>query len=134
MDDFYFNNPEADIELAASKRKNEPAEEGQLTVDVFQTSSEIIIKSTIAGVSTDDIDISIAPEVVTIRGSRHNEEKIKESDYYHQELYWGAFSRSIILPEEIDVDSAKASIRNGLLTLHLPKLTRSKVKKLKINS
>jgi len=70
--------------------------------------------------------------MVTIKGSRSSEEKIKQPDYYYQELYWGAFSRSVILPEEIDADNAKASMKNGVLTIRLPKLAKSRTKKIKI--
>lgn len=126
-----------EAELTASKspaKAKQPEEEGQLTLDVYQTDDEIVIKSTIAGVTADDIDISMTNEMVTIRGSRKQEEKIKEQDYYYQELYWGSFSRSIILPEEIDADKAKATMKNGVLTLRLPKLAKSKVKKVRVAS
>ena len=116
---------------SAGKTKQKE-EEGQLTVDVYQTDDEIVIKSTIAGVTADDLDISITNDMVTIKGNRGSEEKIKQSDYYYQELYWGAFSRSIILPEEIDADNAKASMKNGVLTIRLPKLAKSRTKKIKI--
>ena len=113
-----------EADLVASKSPNKTRqpedEEGQLTVDVYQTDDEIVIKSTIAGVTADDIDVSITNEMVTIKGNRKHEEKVKESDYYYQELYWGSFSRSIILPEEIDADSAKASMKNGVLTIKMP--------------
>lgn len=126
-----------EAELATSKspvKTKSAEEEGQLTVDVYQTDDEIIIKSTIAGVTADDLDISITNEMVTIKGNRKFEEKVKESDYYYQELYWGSFSRSIILPEEIDADKAKATMKNGILTLRLPKLAKSRVKKVRIAS
>lgn len=126
-----------DVSLIAAKNTDkmiQPEEEGQLTVDVYQTNDEIIIKSTIAGVTADDIDVTITNEMVTIKGHRKHEDKIKESDYYYQELYWGSFSRSIILPEEIDADKAKASMKNGILTLRLPKLAKNKIKKVKISN
>lgn len=129
------NSPEGEADLVASKnpsRTRQDDEEGQLTVDVYQTDDEIVIKSTIAGVTADDIDVSITNEMVTIKGNRKHEEKVKESDYYYQELYWGSFSRSIILPEEIDADSAKASMKNGVLTLRLPKLSKNKTKKVRV--
>jgi len=114
-------------ELTASKNKSDktkPADEGQLTVDVYQSEDEIIIQSTIGGIDGKDMDISIAKDMVTIKGSRTKTEKVKQSDYFHQELYWGSFSRSIILPVDIDVDKAKASIKNGLLTIRLPTLKK----------
>jgi HSP20 family protein len=131
MDD--FQEEQFDSEAALTSSHSKASDEGQLTVDVFQTDTEIVIKSTIAGVTSDDIDISITNEMVVIKGNRRSDERIRSSDYYHQELYWGPFSRSIILPEEIDVDGAKASMKNGLLTLRLPKLARLKTKKLKIS-
>lgn len=109
-------------------------EDGQLTVDVYQTEDDIVIKSTIAGVTADDMDISITNDMVTIKGNRRPDEKVRQPDYYYQELYWGPFSRSIILPEEIDADNAKASMKNGVLTLRLPKLAKSRIKKIKISS
>lgn len=125
-------NTDNEVGLTAAKsmaKSKQTEEDGQLTVDVYQNDDHIIIKSTIAGVTADDMDISITNDMVTIKGSRQPDEKIKQSDYYYQELYWGAFSRSIILPEQIDADRAKASMKNGILILHLPKLARSRTKK-----
>lgn len=111
-----------------------PAEEGQLTIDVYQTTDEMVIKSTIAGVKQDDLDITIATDMVTIQGTRRKDESISPEDYYYQELYWGAFSRSVILPQEVDTESAKASLKDGILTIRLPKFERGRTKKLRINS
>lgn len=108
-----------DVELVAQKGSKE---EGHLTVDVFQSGNNIVIQSTIAGADPNDIDVSITKDMVTIKGSRTQEEKIKSDNYYHRELYWGTFSRSIILPVDIDPDKSKASIKNGVLTIKLPKL------------
>ena len=71
--------------------------EGQLTVDVYQTDNEIIVQSTVAGVSPEELDINISTEGVTIKGKREREEEVKEKDYFYQECFWGSFSRSIIL-------------------------------------
>ncbi len=117
-----------------SKKATSPQPaEGQLTVDVFQDEDHIILQSTIAGVDPNDIDISITNDMVTIKGSRQPEQKIKSSDYFHQELYWGPFSRSIILPMDVDADSAKANMKNGVLTIRLPKLDKIKTKKVRID-
>lgn len=104
--------------------KKDRQEDGHLTVDVFRRGNEIIVQSTIAGTAPEDIDVSITKEKVTIKGQRIQEEKIKSSDYYHQELYWGSFSRSIILPVDIDPDKSKASIKNGVLTIKMPILEK----------
>jgi len=108
--------------------------DGQLVVDVYQTPEEIIIESPIAGVDPDNLDVSITAESVAIRGSRARERKIKEDDYFYQECYWGKFSRSIILPQEIDADKAEATINNGVLTIVLPKLNRQRQKKLRVKT
>lgn len=108
--------------------------EGQLTVDVYQTPTEIVIQSTVAGVAPEDLDISITNESVTIRGKREKSEKVKEDEYFYQECYWGRFSRTIILPQEIDAERANAGMKNGVLTIRLPKLDREKTKKLKIKT
>lgn len=95
--------------------------EGQLAVDVHQDGDYIVVKSTIAGVNRRDINISIAADRVTIRGIRNPERRVHPDDYYHQELHWGAFSRSIILPTDIDVSGTRASMKDGILTIRLPK-------------
>ena len=95
--------------------------DGELTVDVYQTPELIIIKTMIAGVRPEDLDISITRDMVTIRGRREEEKTVREEDYFARELYWGSFSRSIILPFDIDPDNAKASMKNGVLTIRLPR-------------
>lgn len=123
------------VNLEAEEEHGEaPEEEGQLTIDVYQTSDEMVIKSTIAGVRQDDLDITIATDMVTIQGVRRKDENISPEDYYYQELYWGPFSRSVILPQEVDTESAKAALKDGVLTIRLPKFERGRTKKLRINS
>lgn len=128
---------DSEASLASSKniRKAKPKEEeGHLTVDVFRTDDNVVIKSTIAGVTDQDLDISITSDTVKITGTRKPDESVKLSDYDYRELFWGQFSRTIILPEEIDPDNAKATLKNGLLTLQLPKLAKTRIKKIKISN
>jgi len=132
MADFLDESFEAEL-TSRSKKESASEQEGQLTVDVFQDEECIIIQSTIAGVGQDDIDISITNDMVTIKGRRIPDTKVRPSDYFYRELYWGPFSRSIILPVDIDADSAKASMKNGLLTIRLPKLERIRTKKVRIS-
>jgi len=106
--------------------------EGQLAIDVYQTPDEIVVESTIAGVKGDDIDVDVTSERVTIRGERSREEVIQSGDYYYQECFWGKFSRSVILPQEIDPDKATSSLKNGVLTVRLPKLHRDRARKVKV--
>lgn len=108
--------------------------DGQLVIDVYQTPDEIIIESPIAGVAPEDLDVSIQNDMVIIRGKREKKTEIKEEDYLYQECYWGGFSRSIILPEEINTEKSEATIKNGILTVKLPKLKRNKNLKLKIQN
>ncbi len=111
----------------------EPAEgEAQLTVDVFQTPNEIVIKALVAGVRPDDLDISITRDMVTIRGRRVEQRDVEEDTYIYRELFWGAFSRSVVLPAEIDVDMAEAEQKHGLLTIRLPKINKDRQTKLKV--
>lgn len=133
-DDFFSEEKTYKPELTAShaRKESRPANEGHLTVDVYQTDDEIIVQSTIAGANADDIDISVTTDMVTIKGKRSPDEHIRPSDYFHQELYWGSFSRAIILPMDIDADSAKASYKNGILTIRMPKLEKLRTKKIKI--
>lgn len=106
--------------------------EGQLTVDVYQDADNIIVQSTVAGVDPDDLEINITNESITIHGKRERKETIQEKDYFYQECFWGRFSRSIILPAEVDSERSVASLKNGVLTVKMPKLERRKAKKLKV--
>ena len=110
----------------------EEAEEGQLTIDVYQTAGEIIIKSMVAGVKPEDLDISITRDMVTIKGKRETERFVKDDDYFHRELYWGSFSRTIMLPAEIEVEEADAVEKHGLLILRLPKIDKNKQARLRV--
>ena len=109
-------------------------EEGQLTVDVYQNPNEIIIQAIVAGVKPEDLDISITQDMVTLRGKREDGRRIERENFFYQELYWGSFTRSILLPQEIDPDEAEAVLKNGLLTVKLPKLDKERVQKVKIKS
>lgn len=106
--------------------------EGQLTIDVYQTNDDIVIKSTIAGVKPENLDVNINNDMVTIRGERQQDEEIPGDNYYYQECYWGPFSRSVILPVEIVADKAEATMKNGILTLRLPKADTTKTRKIQV--
>src|SRR3989338_4438516 len=107
-------------------------EEGELTVDVFQTPDEIVIQSTVAGVKPDELDVTITQDMVTLKGKRQRSNEVSEKDFYYKELYWGTFSRSILLPQEVDADAAQATLKNGLITIKLPKLDKQKTQKLRV--
>jgi HSP20 family protein len=133
-----INDDDNDVELSDSNDEEESDDvicetEAQLAVDMYQTPSEIIIKTMVAGTKPEDLDINITRDMVTIKGKRE-EESDDGDDFFHKELYWGCFSRTIILPQEIDVEEAEALNKNGLLTIKLPKLDRNRQAKLKVKN
>ena len=111
---------------------NDP--EGELPIDMHETAGEIILKTFVAGVSPDDMDITITREMVTIRGERSAPEHVVDTGYVYQELYWGPFSRSVVLPQEIEVEEAEATERYGLLTLKLPKINKDRETKIRVKA
>ena len=108
--------------------------EAELAIDMYQTPSEIIIKTMVAGVKPEDIDISITRDTITIKGKREESHDVVEDDFFHRELYWGSFSRTIILPQEVEVEEAEAINKNGLLIIRAPKLDKNKQSKLRVKS
>jgi HSP20 family protein len=119
QDDFLDTPVEGDEDWMAE------AEEGQ-------TKDNVVIKAPIAGVTPDKIDIEVAEDVVTIRGERVEEKEVDREHYYVQECYWGAFSRSVILPTSTIAEKAAASLKDGVLTITIPKVAQDKVKKIKV--
>ncbi len=112
---------------------DEPVE-GQLPVDVYQTASDIVIRAFVAGVRPDELSVSISRDMVVIGGSREEREQAHSADYFIRELFWGSFSRTILLPSEVDVESSSASAKDGLLTLILPKYDKGRQTKIKVRS
>lgn len=107
--------------------------DGQLAIDVFQNDKEIVITSAVAGVRAEDIDIDMNGDMITIRGKReHKFGDIAQDDYFIRECFWGSFSRSIILPADIQHDNIRASLENGVLTVRLPKSTSPKNGKIQV--
>lgn len=108
--------------------------DGQLPVDVHQTGSDIIVRAFVAGVRPDELSLSISRDMVEIQGSRAEREQATGPDYYVRELFWGSFSRTILLPQEVDVDAASATAKDGLLTIILPKLDKARQTKLRVKA
>lgn len=110
----------------------EHANEGELAVDVYQTPEFVVVKALVAGVSPNNLDISLSRDMITIQGTREDEREVEDDGYFQRELYWGGFSRTILLPEEVDVDMADASEKHGILVIRLPKINKAKQTKLKV--
>lgn len=96
--------------------------EGQLALDVIETPTLLIVRSAIAGIQSDDLEITLTEDTLTIRGTRHNDSKSLRGEQIHiQECHWGTFSRSIILPAHVDADHVEAVFKRGILTITMKK-------------
>jgi HSP20 family molecular chaperone IbpA len=124
--------PEDDLIEEENSQQYEDA--GQLSIDLVNTPEEIVIRAMIAGVRPQDLDIQISRDMISISGTREEEIEAQEEDYYHRELFWGSFSRNILLPEEIDVEASEAKERHGLLEIKLPKIDKNRKTKLSVKS
>jgi HSP20 family molecular chaperone IbpA len=105
-------------------------QEGQLAIDVYQTEEFLVIQSAIAGIKPDSLDIVIEGDMVSIKGNREKPEEKGDRNYFYQECFWGPFSRQIILSLEVDPARAEALLKDGILTIKLPKIERDKKRKL----
>lgn len=107
------------------------ASEGQLVVDVYETDTELVVQSAIAGIKNDDVDIALEDDILIIKGERINPiSETAEKNYFTRECYFGPFYREIIIPREIDTSRIDANIKNGMLTIRMPKIEREKNKKI----
>lgn len=107
---------------------------GELAMDVYQTPDSIVVKAFIAGVQPNTVDIALTREMLTVSGQRQDEREAEDDGYFQKELFWGSFSRTILLPEEVDVDLAEATEKHGILIIRLPKINKKKQTKLKVRS
>ena len=100
--------------------------EGQLSVDVYRKGDAIVVKSTIAGVEPEDLEIFLNRDMLTIKGKREHADAAQHGEYFISECYWGAFSRTIILPSDVKSEDAKATLKDGVLTIVMPKAQHSR--------
>src|SRR3989344_9533832 len=112
----------------------EENEEAELAIDVYQTATDIIVQTMVAGVRPEDLELSVARDIVTIIGKREENRNIDEEDYFTKELYWGKFSRSISLPQEVEPEEVEATEKHGLLTIKLQKVDKEKTNNVKVRS
>ena len=126
------------VKEADSKNGNgwieEENDEAELSVDVYQTPTDIVVQTMVAGVRPEDLELTIARDMITIRGNREESRTIDEDNYFSKELYWGKFSRTISLPQEVEPEEAEATEKHGLLTVRLKKVDKEKRSSLKVKS
>ncbi len=115
-----------------AKERDLGGQEGELTVDVYQTDEDLVIQSVIAGITPENLNISIENDMVIIRGNREKPTEKEKRNYFFQECYWGPFSRELVLPEEVDNSRIQASLKNGVLTIRIPKIEREKKRKVSV--
>ena len=136
------NIPEEEAEEAPQLRESHSANllsadevaDAELTVDGYQMPDKVVVKSLVAGVKPEDLDVTIARDAITIRGRREAHSEVHEDNYIHKELYWGSFSRTIILPVEVEPEEAEAVERHGLLIITIPKIDKGRQAKVKVRS
>ena len=112
----------------------EENEEAELAVDVYQTANDIVVQTFVAGVKPEDLELSIARDLITIHGKREESRNIDEDNYFIKELYWGKFSRTISLPQEVEPEEVEATERHGLLTIKLQKVDKDKKNTVRVKS
>jgi len=117
-----------------NERIEEDDEEAELSVDLYQTPTDIVVQTMVAGVKPEDLEISVARDIVTIRGEREESRTIDEDNYFTKELYWGKFSRTISLPAEVEPEEVEATERHGLLTIKIKKVDKEKKNSVKVKS
>ena len=103
------------------------------SVDIFEEKGEMVIKAEMPGMSKDDVNVSITENTVTISGEKKQEEKVEKKDYYRVERSYGSFCRSFRLPENVNSDKVKASFKEGVLEVRIPKTKEGKQKKVEIS-
>ena len=108
--------------------------DSELSVDVYQTQDEVIVRAMIPGVKKEDLEINLTRDSITLKGVRKEEKIVADDDYFHRELYWGSFSRTINLPHEVDIEHAEAVETQGILTVKLPRVDKDKQMKVRIKS
>ena len=130
-DDMGMDEP-ANTSQPQDEWDEEEAVPGQLAVDVFETREKLIVKARTAGVNKSDLDVSIADNTLSIRGTLSAGEEAGVENYFVQECYWGEFSRSIALPVPVKEDEIEAMLKDGVLTISFTKLKQDTVKKIQV--
>lgn len=122
------NTPVAPVRAEQASKNSIYNKDGELVVDIYETNTEFVILSAIAGVVIEDIDISVDKDMLIVKGERKNPSKETGKKYFFQECYWGPFSKKIVLPDKIKVEEASAEIDKGILSIRIPKIEKPNVK------
>jgi HSP20 family protein len=133
-DELAVEEEEVEDEEDSWSEEENNQQDGELPVDMYQTDDHIVIRALVAGVSPADLEISITRDMVTVRGVREEFQEASDDGYFHRELFWGSFSRTLLLPEEVAIDEAEAQEKHGLLEIKLPKLDKHRTTQLKVRS
>jgi len=111
---------------------NDEMEISALAVDVFEEKDDIVVNAELPGMEKDNIEVNLTDHHLTIRGEKKKEEEVKEEHYYRSERSYGSFMRTIELPKDVHADKVKASFKNGILEVRLPKIEEAKMKEIKV--
>lgn len=103
------------------------------SVDVFESKDNIMVKADIPGMKKEDIEISIHGDTLIIKGEKKEETESKEKDYVKTERFYGSFNRALTLPSEVDETKGKASYKDGVLEMTLPKKEEKKPRQIKVD-
>ena len=103
-------------------------------IDIVENDDAVVIKADVPGLDPKDIDVSISGQTLTIKGEKCEESEDKEKGYYRSERRYGAFTRTVALPSNVDADKIKADCKKGVLTITLPKVESEKPKRISIKS
>jgi HSP20 family protein len=130
---FLDDNTFSDNWMDSFAEDTSSAVEGELAVDVYETARDVVVKAPVAGIDSDNLDITLTDEMLMVKGERKEEHEVDKNSYHLQECYWGSFSRTVNLPAKVVSDEAKADFKNGILTIRIPKASSKTIKKLKVN-
>jgi HSP20 family protein len=97
-------------------------------LDMYEDRNDVVVKAEIPGMTKDEVEISVSESTLTLKGEKKKEEEVKEKDYYRCEREYGAFMRRVTLPAEVKAEDAKATFKDGVLEIRLPKSEEAKKK------
>ena len=103
-----------------------------LAVDVYEEKGNVVAKMSLPGIKSDELDVSIEDDMLTISGRREEEREVDKKDYYSKEIRRGSFSRTVSLPKSVDAGRAEAKYENGELVVTMPVVAGAKEKAVKV--